>query len=339
MRGRPFTINGFEGVDNRHAPEDLIAYAERAARATSRLPVGKNVDISDSLKLRRRVGFAQTLSGNYHSLWANADYSFAVKDYQLIYAPLGAATALRSASSREVSYADTGAGVYISDGQFIGRYLDGAYADLARAGTYDRPTSTLDPTDEVDAYDSPPPGTILLWAFGRLWVVTDWGVAFSRAYRPDQVNLVSDYWDMPGVTLLAAVDDGLYVGTSTEIMFFAGTDPKKATPLRTVIQAGAVARTQVMTTADKLGTDGGTGQAVLFESTIGKLAGYSGGRIRALTDQSLSYAVGATGASFLREINGMTQHISSLPARDSDGSNMRTTDTAVAEVRRNGILI
>lgn len=338
MQRTPFTIDEFKGVNNRLSPERSVEYDLRNGRAGTFLPEGVNIDVTDDFRVVRRQGFSQVVSGEFHSLWSNEAYSFAVKDSNLVADPLTAATVVRAASNRYISYADTGAGVYLSDGQFIGRYLDGVYEDLARAGTYDPTRKSVDPDEDEIIYDSPLPGNTVVWMFGRLWVATEYGVFYSRAYHPDQFRLNNDYIDEPNATLLAPATDGFYLGTSEYVKFYSGGNPKAPSPVKTVLSAGATEGTQLVTTSDKLGLDGPPMQVAIFETARGKVVGLPGGSIKLLSDANVSYAAGLRGASFLREYNGETHHISSL-ASGGDSSNMRTTDTAVAEVIRNGISI
>jgi hypothetical protein len=81
-----------------------------------------------------------------------------------------------------------------------------------------------------------------------------------------------------------------------------------------------------------------TPSAVAFETPEGKVLATDGGRLTKLTEQVVSYAPGSEGATYFREDDGNTALISSFPS-GGEGSNMRTSDVATAEIVRNGITI
>lgn len=337
--GKPYTLNAFKGIDNKNAPEAIVT-SDRGI-ITSYLPDAVNVDISRTGRVVRRKGFALHTAGVCHSLWFGNGIGFVVKDSRL--GALDSALAftdLRAASNRFFSYADTGAGIYMTDGADMLRYRDGALAVLGGAGSYDPASSYLDPSEDATVYDKPLPGNLVVWMFGRLWIATDEAIFYSRGYYPDQFNLADDFIDEPNVTLLGAAADGIYIGTDKRVQFFDNANPKAPAAVTTVSNYGAVPRTQLLVEdAEVFGVDGASGPCVVWESQEGKMLGLRGGRVVKMTDKHVSYPVGDYGASILRKLNGETQHISSISTSDGDSSNMRTSDTAVAEVIRNGILI
>lgn len=338
------TVNTFLGTNNKEAPEALMSIDK--GRAKTFMPSGVNVDVTDAYKLRRRFGVTRLLTGNWHSLWAHVSgsYGFGVKDgavYRLY--PRGdnvAATAVGlSVSSRRMVFSDVSSGdVHFSDGQRHWVYSGGAVEELTQAGTYDRTEQFADQDEDAAFYDAFPPVFELTWAFGRLWGADADAVWYSPAFFPRRCKADTDYIAQPGVTLLKAVSDGVYVGTEEAVWFYAGTDPKKMRPTQ-VCGEGAVKGTPVAVTADKFKIDGAFGPAVVWESVRGKVLGLSGGRIVYLTDAAVSYAPGELGASLLREANGLTQHLSAFPATSERASNMRATDVAEATIVRNGTII
>lgn len=339
MGGQPRTLNNFQGVDNVNSPESIVT--KERDQIASFLPEAINVDISRTGRVLRRSGFSLQTAGRYHSLWFEKGQGFVVKDYRLIALDQDLAeTDLRAASDRFFSYADTDAGIYMSDGESMLRYRDDALVELTGVGTFDPTSSYLDPSEDPTIYDSPPPGNLVVWMFGRLWVAKDDAVFFSRGYLPDQFNSADDYLDQPGVTLLAPADAGFYIGTGDRVQYVASQNPKEPAKVSTVSRFGAVAGTQlILEDASVFGIDGADGPAVVWESEEGKILGLSGGRTIKMTENHVSYPAGDRGASIIRAVNGENFHTSSLTTKDNDSSNMRTTDTAVAEIRRNGIII
>ena len=331
-------INKFRGLDNRNKPNSLVRIMEHDSFLTE----ADNVDISSSLSISRRSGFTLSDAGEFHSLWSNESgtISLVVKDNTLV--SISSDLSLEDimpVGPLPLSYTDTGAGIYLSNGSVMVCYVDSTAEVLAQAGTYIWPTrNSINPDEDQEFYDAPPPGELLVWMFGRLWVVTEDGIYYSRSFRPDSFDLRNNYIDLPGVTMLAAVDDGFYVATEKEAFFHVGGNPKDSGGLRKVCNYGAVSRTALETNASLFGYEKLTGRVIVWESDRGKILGANGGQVLEMTSKHVSQETAELGAMFMREVNGQTHLVSSL-AQSGEGSNMRTTDIAVAEVRRNGVLI
>ena len=341
MARSPFSIREFKGLDNKHDPKTLVEIEKKQAAAYA--TAATNVDFDVNFGVTRRRGWSLELPGICHSLWTSPDkaYTLVVKDgvLGLLDTSLNF-TALQAASDRFFAYTDTGAGIYMSDGQSIYRLdTSGPSLDvMSRAGTYDPSTRVVDADEDEVIYDHPLPGTVLQWMFGRLWVANEYGVFYSRAYRPDQFNLANDYLDLRNITMIAPVDDGYYLGTQELVYFVAGTNPKMPTPTAVVCDIGAIPRSAAVLPASQF-KEGAEGDVVVWESIRGKLLGRNSGAVEFMIDEHVAYPTADYAATLLREMNGEVHHIAALANKNTEGSNMRATDIAVAEVRRNGILI
>ena len=332
------TFGKFRGLDNKNQPENLTSLTKHEAWLTQ----AENVDITAKYTVARRNGFTLKVGGDFHSLWTNASgtLSLAVKDRSLVrISPDLAMKELLAMSHRMVSYADTGAGVYLTDNNVMVR-SDGVTAvELANAGTYNWPTKTsIDNDEDHDFYSSPPPGKLVVWAFGRLWVVTDEAIYYSRPYEPNLFDLLNDYCQLEKVTMLVAVDDGFYIGTDSQVMFYASGNPNEPASMRVVSNVGAISRAVVEADARDFGLKEATGRAVVWESVNGKCLGLNSGQMLELTESHVSYGVGEIGAMLLREQNGQ-RHVLSTMANSGEVSNMRASDRATAEIRRGGVII
>jgi hypothetical protein len=331
-------INKFLGLDNKNAHEALL---DRGA-GKSFLPEAVNVDISSTFAVSRRKGFSLASAGAYHSLWSNQSgtISFAVRDGQLVrISPDLSETVLGAMSERRLSYADTGAGIYLSDGQNVWSTDGSSIALVSRVGSYNWPSNLdVNPQDDEQALDAPPAGSQLAWLFGRLWVVVPEGVFYSRPYQPELFDLRKDYLDLPGISVIGAVDDGIFFGTGSGVYFLAGGNPNEPERFNQVSDCGAVAGTLLTTRGEIFKSANLAGTVVVWESTRGKIIGTKGGGIIETTGDHTSYPADGVGASMLRHLNGQSHIVSSLP-NSGEVSNMRTSDIAVAEVRRNGIII
>jgi len=338
------TVDKFLGVNNKEAPEALVAISK--GRAESYLTSGVNVDITEAGRLTRRKGVTQLLTGNWHSLWSAPTemFGFGVKDGQVFYiypSVSGVATTATGiiTETRRMVYALTPNGdVHLSNGVAHWVYSGGAVTELNQAGTYDTAAAFADQADDAAFYDSFPPVVELECAFGRLWGADADTLWYSPSFFYRRSKADTDFIPQADITLLKAVTDGLYVGTSDAVWFYGGTNPKNMKP-KQVCSEGAVLGTPLSVEAEKFKIEGAFGHAAIWESTRGKVIGLGGGRVIYLTDASVSYAPGDLGASLLRESNGLTQHLSAFRATSDQPSNMRATDSAEAEVIRNGIII
>lgn len=346
MAREPFTIRKFKGLDNRNPVETLATFGTRSESKLGEtfLPTIINADIDSDFGVTRRRGWQLQSSGLFHSLWTSPDRSltFVVKDGQVGVLDTDLVfTGLLPAAEDFFSYADTGAGVYFSDGHLMAVYVDGVATVLSRAGTYDPTSRVVDPAEDGVVYDATPAGSIIVWAFGRLWVVTDLGIFYSRGYHPDQFNLADDYLNLPDVTMLAATATGYYIGTSEAVYYVSGANPKMPSLTKPVCDFGAFPRSAAVLPASQFGgANDNKDDVVVWESPRGKVLGKNEGAVELMTNEHVSYPSYAEyAATFLREVDGEVHHVASLAQPSTDGSNMRATDTAVAEIRRNGVII
>ena len=72
----------------------------------------------------------------------------------------------------------------------------------------------------------PPAGSTLLAYRGRVWIARGNTLWFTDAQSPHWVYLDSGYFQFPGIVrMLAAVEDGIFVGSDDGAYFLAGADP------------------------------------------------------------------------------------------------------------------
>lgn len=335
------TVDKFLGVNNLRAPEALVEIDR--GHATSFLAEAVNVDITETFALKRRSGFTLWAAGDWHSIWANRSATVGLGVCNGVLqrlTPAGATSLNLTVGSRRIVCTETSSGdVHFSDGQTHWVYTDGSVEALAQAGSYETTGQFLDQAEDEGFYDSFPPVLEVEWAFGRLWGADTETIWYSPGFYPRRCKLDTDYIPFLGVTLLKAVADGLYVGNASEVWFFGGINPKQMKPRR-VSTTGAVRGTGIVVAGEKIAVEGLTGDVVLWESsTQGKMLGTAGGVVTPLTEGVVSYATSTDGASLLREVGGLTQHISTFSAPSGEASNMRATDVVIAEVYRNGVLI
>ncbi|MBF0607542.1 MAG: hypothetical protein SFH39_10440 [Candidatus Magnetobacterium sp. LHC-1] len=185
----------------------------------------------------------------------------------------------------------------------------------------------------------PPPGQLLCYYRGRLYVAGLNTLWYSQPYSYELFDPAQGWisFDAP-ITLLAAMEDGIFVATSDEVVFLKGTEPERFQAMQ-VSNCGAVFGTQAM---GGLPDDNGVGNnniepggaapsVVFWQSRMGICAGLSGGKIEFLTADKYSFEVGETGTGVFWQRDGMQLYLSimqgcQLPPVDLHSSMMTTRD-------------
>ncbi|MEQ6437221.1 hypothetical protein V8Z74_19640 [Comamonas sp. w2-DMI] len=144
---RTVTIGTLLGLNNRLAPTRMeVTLPNRATAAWLR--VATNVDMTADGFLCSRGGFARSAAGGYHSLWADAQDAYAVRDGDLVHIhvrTLAQTVAVPGVGRARVSFVRLPDGmVYWSNGERLGR-LQGALArEVTTAAP--NPVPVVDPT-------------------------------------------------------------------------------------------------------------------------------------------------------------------------------------------------
>lgn len=125
---RDASIGTLLGLNNRQKPSRMSTTLPNRATAAW-LQVASNVDLTDDGFISRREGFARSIAGRFHSLWADDRGAYAVKDGDLVRidpSTHALAVAVQAIGQSRVCYARLPDGlVYWTNGERIGR-LDGA---------------------------------------------------------------------------------------------------------------------------------------------------------------------------------------------------------------------
>ena len=124
MAGKTVSMGAILGLNNRLPPTRMDTTLPNRSKA-SWLQVAQNVDLTEGGLIQRRQGYREVLAGVFHSLWADAGGSYAVRDGDLVKLDAKAMTAtviVPGVGSAPVSYVRLPDGmVYWSNGQRIGR--------------------------------------------------------------------------------------------------------------------------------------------------------------------------------------------------------------------------
>lgn len=204
------------------------------------------------------------------------------------------------------------------DGYELNVYLtppnsDHAYfAGVARGGVF----SYLGAVDALTlpcrtAFLSPAPvGTLTAFWRGRVLVAVGKVLYASLHGQWELFDLQRDYKQFGAdITLVQAVDDGVYVGTAHELVFLAGTDFDGLQFMR-VLTGRVVLGSGVMVRGDLvgLGKTRGSGTAMLCIADAGVVAGFNSGQVHRLTHETYRTQLDQVAAMF-REVAGIPQYV------------------------------
>jgi len=192
---------------------------------------------------------------------------------------------------------------------------------------------------ELDTLNLKPPkaGQIVRHFNGRMYVARNDQVFFSEALRFALTRPSQGVYMFPEfVTLLEPSTDGVYVGSKAGVVFLSGSDPYAVTQIH-VSPYAPVEKAVARVPGEKFGVP--VDYVPVWWGVDGVMVvGLPGGQLKQLTRDRLAVPEFAAGAVSLREYEGMSHVVSSL--RRGEGSNpMGATDTVVAEVRRNNIVL
>lgn len=209
---------------NAGVSEDRVPYTETGLQYLS---TAVNVDINSGGSISRRKGYAQVLAA------AGAHSIFAMKGGNLLYVrnkvlyllfPDGTTTQLMELSTDDRMYYAQVLDVYCSNGTDRVIIEQEAVASAWVVPGFSGPQTSR-------TFSPPRPGKFLLVFAGRLWLAAGQLVYFSEPGSPRRFDLSSGFLQFPEeVTMLAAVESGLFVGTASGVTWVNGSDPEKMEP-------------------------------------------------------------------------------------------------------------
>ncbi len=183
----------------------------------------------------------------------------------------------------------------------------------------------------------PYPGQILRLHKGRLWVARGATIWVTSSSSPHWLFPATGYFQIEeNITLLEAVEDGLYIGTNNKTWFLRGNNPEEMT-MQQVSSIGAVSGTGL----GEFPYDVFAGQAAQVKQCAwldkeGYICiGKSGGII--LRPTKANYCAGNTlnGVLGFRQYNGLRQFIVALDS-SGESSGLIADDTLVGTVNEYG---
>ena len=114
------------------------------------------------------------------------------------------------------------------------------------------------------------------------------------------------------ITMIADMDDGVYIGTQNQVLWLNGSDPQKWA-LTPKLSYGAIRGAMYFCSRDMVDADGKADEyAVFFATTQGLCVGMNGGSVSNVTQSRFSYPVQERGAALVRRHRGMVQGLVTL---------------------------
>lgn len=187
--------------------------------------------------------------------------------------------------------------------------------------------------------DMMPAGTHLCQHGGRLFVAKDNVLYFSQPFQYGLTNLFTDFIMMPSrILMVISVEDSLYISDESNIYLLTGTDINQS-QMQMKAHYPAIEGTAVKLDQRVFGADGQNGLVAMWMSEAGLCAGLQGGSFRNLTETKYVPRVGDLANAMFRQQDGKNQYIGVSRTRDGEQNRIYTSDVAVAEVIRNGVIL
>ena len=316
------TLDKFDGLKNtlskeRMGPADLVTAV--------------NVDIDDASQISRRRGRTQVATGNFHSPFTtNFGKVLIVKDgmLSLLYPDYTAQSIVPiigsdpSEGERPLAYVQIGGTVYYSGASDSGKVDLASFTaspwgddpDLWLSPVVD-PTATLAPV-AGKLLGKPPNATAMDYFSGRIYLANDKTLWVTELYAYDFVdkNAGYKYFEAP-ITMVAAVSDGVFVGTEEGLWFLSG--PSFAQMKRRRVMDSPVIPGSVVSVPGELGNPPQVGLqadtpvqvSVMFMTATGICVGGDGGQTTNLTESKFFFPAAVSAAALYRRQDGANAYV------------------------------
>jgi hypothetical protein len=331
-------LQQFSGIKNTVAPERLSA---------AELEKAVNVDIDDAGQVRRRRGYTLAAAGNFHSLKTIGGKVYGVKDGVLGIIRADYSFKTLHTVNAAVCYTEVDREVYFSSASASGiierNESVSAWGVTDGQGQWLSPV--IAPTETLGAIGGkllgdPPKATSLAAYKGRIYLAVRNVLWATELYQYHYVDKTKNYMQFEhDITLLLAMEDGLYVGTTGGLYFIQGILGQFK--LSQVSAAAVLAGSDAWAPADLVHPQARnapvpTGEAVLMMTAEGILAGFDGGTAYNLTQDRMVFPQGLSAAGVFRRDAGVTSYVAAVDSAGGPTANARIGDYVDAEIIRFG---
>jgi len=285
-------FRGATGINNKVDPARLQYDPESGIEE---LAAGVNIDISSSKRVSRRKGYTLELAKAAHSIFSCDEYCLFVSGNALcVLEPDYSWSAIRNvAIGARVSYVRPDTDTYYANGYEKGIVRDRVSYAWTAADYVGPPTTKT--------FSDPPIGHLLEVYNGVMLVAQDDVLWYSEPFALSWFDLAKNYVQFgKRLTMMKAVQDGVYVSTEKETFFHKGGTVKEFQQSK-IADYPAIEGTVVTVNASRVGDGGVTGLAAMWASTEGICFGGPGGYFRNLTERRLDYPFARYGAGLYRD--------------------------------------
>lgn len=276
-----------------------------------------NMDVLDDGTLKKRDGLELTIAvpGGAHSLWTcSIGTYYAASDGIYRMNPGGGSAVLvcDGAPSARVSYCEVNSDIYWSSESSQGKLIDGVTAAPWMPGRL---------------------GSIVRYYNGRIYLVQGNMVFPTDAHHFDRIDPFRNFIGMPAnIVMFEPVSGGIYVGCDGGGTYFLGGGDYREFSMAQVDDFYPVPGTGLSIPGETYGVEG---DAAAWLTRRGWVIGLPGGSINRLNDKSIALPKYPSGASLLREKDGIRQLLC-MAAGGGNGSSAKAVDTVTTEVIRAG---
>lgn len=329
-------LGKFDGLKNTVSKERLgPADLERAI----------NIDIDDAGQVRRRRGYVLKDAAEYHSIKSIGDKVYGVRNNSLgVIRPNYSFTALQGAGAGPICFTEVSGDVYFSgpiSGVIAADETVSPWGATDGQGRWLSPVVT--PTDTLGAVGGkllgdPPKATSIEAYKGRIYLAAEKVLWATELYQYHYVDKTKNYMQFEhNITLLMAVGDGIYVGTTGGLYFIQGVLGKfqltKINDDPVLAGSGQFVPTELVHPQAR-NQPVPSGLAAVFMATCGVMAGFDGGTCYNLTYGTVVFPPGVSGAALFRQDEGANSYIAAVDSAGGPAANARIGDYVDAEIIR-----
>ena len=166
----------------------------------------------------------------------------------------------------------------------------------------------------------PPAGDYIAYYDGYMLVAKGQYIYYSESYAPELFDVRKAVPFLDRITMVAPVDDGVWVGTNSQIVWLQGAPSEWV--FREKATYGAIPGTLAYCDGEVLGEGGTKGiQIALFVSKTGTIctAGNTG-QFQNLTERRFAFPSMDRGAAIVRRHSGMIQYLAGLQGIEVAGN-------------------
>jgi hypothetical protein len=336
-------------------PESVILGAFKGMKNTvSRERLGQdeleraiNVDLDDAGQLRRRRGYVRKQTGSWHSVRTFTLKVLGVRDGTLgvirddySFLSLGVFVGPQRLTHTEVNgdiyfCNDAASGVVKVDD------TTGPWGTTNGQGLWLSPvideTPTLGPV-AGQLIGDPIRASCIEAYKGRIYLADGKTLWVTELYRYHLVNRTRGFMQFEAdITLVMAVDDGLYVGTTAGLYFLKGVFGAFQMSIinsdLVIPGSGQVVPTELVHPQARNGPVP-AGSAAVFMTSGGVIAGFDGGNCYNLTIDAMVFPGGLSAAALFRQDSGANHYIAAIDSAGGPSANARIGDYCEAEIVR-----